>query len=276
MSQTEVTEFLKEGQVGDLADNGITDKLTEVIDNPTPVAKVVTVTVGAATNDTLYEILVDGIVSQFTSDASATETEIAAGLTLALQNNGFLDALVTVVDNDPDITITALVAGVDFTLTVTDASTGDLGSPVVTLANTAAGQNIPFGSAIVRGSGFRTVKLPDAAGQKFRGIALADKSIPNPKITATGTGESTGTPVYRPTDPCNNLRMGRAVVAFEGAEPTPADDVFFRHTVVDPNTQTLGAFTVVDDANTDSAVNVSWDELLPVSGLVVVEINRPQ
>lgn len=275
MAQLEIDAKNKEGQPGDLADSGVTDKISEAIANPTPVAQVSTVTVGAATNTTLYETLVNSIVSQFTSDGSATITEIAAGLVLAMQNNGFLDALVTVVDNDPDITITAVVPGTALTVAVTDAGSGDLGAPAATVDNVLPGNDIPFGKVVVRASAFKKVKLPDAAGQAVRGISLKSHAIPNPKIPAIGTTQSSGEPVYIPTDPCNILRRGRIVVEFEGAEPTTSDGVFFRHTITDAVTQTLGAVTVVDDGNTDAVPNAEWNSLLPEANLAVIDINNP-
>lgn len=274
MGQLVVDDRIKEGQAGQLADSGFTDKISEVIDNPTVVAQVSTVTVGGATNATLYEVLVNGIVSQYTSDGSATVTEIVAGLVAAMQANGFLDALVTVVDADPDITITAKVAGTALTVTETDGATGDL-SIAATTANVLAGKNIPFGKAVVRGSGFEKVKLPDAASQTFRGISIFSGSIGNPKVDATGTGQTTGEPVYKPTDQCALLRRGRIIVAYEGAAPGVSDAVYFRQTISDATTQTLGALTVVNDAETDPVPNAEWVSLLPQAGLAVIEISNP-
>ncbi len=274
MAQLSVDE-LNEGQAGDVFDTGFNDTVSPVLENRTPVKQVSTITVGAATNDTLYEILVNGIVIQFTSDASATETEIAAGLKAAADAEPFFDALVDTVDADPDVVITAKVAGTALTVTVTDAGTGDLGSPAATTANVSASLDLGFGLAAIEGATFDTITVPEATGGVFKGISRKNLSIPQENATPDATLNATGIPVYKPGDPVSLLKRGRIVVDIEGTDPVPGDAVFFRQTISNAATQALGAFTTVDDGETDAVPTGVWVEVLPNSGRAVLEINLP-
>ena len=274
MPQLTVDELL-EGQAGDISDTGFSDKVSRIVEERTPVKQVSTITVGAATNDTLYEILVNGIVIQFTSDASATVTEITAGLKAAADAEPFFDAVVDTVDADPDIVITAKVAGTALTVTVTDAGTGDLGSPAATTANVAVSLDVNFGLAVIEGSDFDLITIPESAAGVLIGIAIKNLSIPQPNADPDATLNATGPSFYKAGSPASIMKAGRIIVEHEGADPTPSDGVFFRHTITDASTQTLGALTVVDDGNTDPVPSSKWVRLLPNSGLSVVDINLP-
>lgn len=278
MPQLTVDE-LSEGQAGDIFDTAFTDKISPILELRTAVKQVATITVGGATNNTLYRIFVNGISIEFTSDGTATVTEIVAGLVAAGIDSGAnpeFVALVTIVDADPNIVITARVAGVALNVAVDDSATGDLGAVADTTPNVSVALDLAFGLAAIRGSGFDTVTVPEATGGKFMGVSVKNLSIPQPNAVADASLNATGVPVYQPGEPVTLLKRGRIVVDIEGADPTPAtfDQLFFRHTVTDAATQTLGAFTTVDDANTD-AVPGEWVDLLENASRAVIEINLP-
>ena len=80
------------------------------------------VTVKTAANDTLYTVTINGLAGEFMSDATADKAEITAGLKTAID---LLAQPVTIVDDLTDkLTITADVAGVYFTIAVTDPIDG--------------------------------------------------------------------------------------------------------------------------------------------------------
>ncbi|NIQ97426.1 MAG: DUF3383 domain-containing protein [Desulfuromonadales bacterium] len=80
------------------------------------------VIVKTAANSTKYTVTINGEAAEFTSDATATKAEISAGLKAAID---LLGEPVTVVDDLTDtLTITADVAGVYFTIEVTDPIDG--------------------------------------------------------------------------------------------------------------------------------------------------------
>jgi hypothetical protein len=104
------------------------------------VAQVVTVDIVTVLNSTVYTVRINGVDITYTSDADATEGEIALGLVAAI--NASIDANVAVVtaataalaaDAAATFTVTADTAGVPFTLT-TDAN---LAATTTTANNTA-------------------------------------------------------------------------------------------------------------------------------------------
>lgn len=271
MAQLEVPQNIDEAQPGQQADGGFSDKVSVTVEDRTPVAQVETVTVDAATNDTIYGISVNGVRVTFTSDASATVTEIVDGLVAAAVASTFFTALVTATDADPDIVITAQVAGTALTVVLDDGSTGNL-SQVATTANVAVSDNIPFGVAVFEGSGFDLGTLPDGAGT-FLGLSILSQIIPIPRQEPDAQLNAGGEPVYKPTQVAGVMRQGRMHVDPE-VTPVQGDGVFARHTVAGAGT-TRGALTTVDDANTQAVPNSRWVRLSGFASLAVVEINEP-
>lgn len=113
------------------------------------VQQVGTVTVSAAQNSTLYSLNVSvpamsvPITVSYTSDGSATTTEIATGLTAALVANAVTNGLLTATSAADVITYTVKRPGQVLTLTSTAASAGDLTLAVGTAA--ASGGSSTFG-----------------------------------------------------------------------------------------------------------------------------------
>lgn len=99
------------------------------------IQQVNTVTVTSAVNSTIYTVTINGVDNTYTSDASATTAEIAAGLAAAI--NASVDVLVTPVTatyvSGATFTVSADVAGTGFTIAV-----GTNLSQAATVANSAA------------------------------------------------------------------------------------------------------------------------------------------
>ena len=75
-----------------------------------------------AVNDTLYEVVINGITIGFTSDADATVAEITAGLALAIDNDATIGPLTTTTDNTTDFDVDSAGA-IPFSLTIPASST---------------------------------------------------------------------------------------------------------------------------------------------------------
>lgn len=92
-----------------------------LVDNGTK--QVTTVSVDTVGNDTMYTVTIDGVAHSYTSDASATEGEIALGLVAALNansSNGMIAATTAVAaDVTATLTLTARVSGKVHTVTTT-------------------------------------------------------------------------------------------------------------------------------------------------------------
>lgn len=104
-----------------------------------------TITVDTAANDTAYTVTIDDIDVSYTSDATATKTEIADGLAAAINAEplvrGRVDAVSDAVDT---ITLTGLLPGESYTLTETDAN---LSTASVTTASEAS--EVEFGRLMI-------------------------------------------------------------------------------------------------------------------------------
>ena len=67
------------------------------------------------TNNTLYTITINGFVSSYTSDATATDAEIAIGLRSAINANTNINTVVVAAGSAKPFTVTSLVLGLAFT-----------------------------------------------------------------------------------------------------------------------------------------------------------------
>ena len=156
-----------------------------LLTNKNPQAKQVsTITVGGATNDTVYTVTIGGSTSTYTSDASATVAEIHAGLIAAINANAVARGQMVPSGASPSLVLTAVYPGQAITVTVTDGSTGDLGSVAATTA-AASASSVAFGKAMVN-NGY-TADRPDMIGHV---ASTADFSAQ--VVTFTYTGVTTG------------------------------------------------------------------------------------
>lgn len=120
-------------------------------------AQVTTLTATAA-NDTRYAYSVEGTVIEYTSDAAATLTEIADGLTAAHQASVVANTIMTAVSGGVagTVTLTARHKGEDVEIVVLD---GPLADALTTEASDGA--VLPFGRVVVKSSEGKA-RLPEA------------------------------------------------------------------------------------------------------------------
>lgn len=115
--------------------------------NDNPRAKQVdTVTIDTASNAEAYSIFIDGVELTYTSDASATTAEIAQGLADLVNASRLINGRVLATISDPDLILTARVAGRGFTTTEGD------NAAKMTLVNTTANavaDTVAFGLALL-------------------------------------------------------------------------------------------------------------------------------
>lgn len=124
----------------------------------------------------------------------------------------------------------------------------------------AEGGSIPFGSAVVPGTDVRKqVKLPTAAGQGFRGIALRED--------AHSQDATTGVAQYLVTEAVSVLRKGAVWVPTAGAVAEGAT-AYYINSGAD-----AGKWDDVDDGTTDPATTGTFRTATTGSGLAVVEID---
>lgn len=263
MSQTNYNDMSATPAIeGMIADIGY-DKFNESKTAGANVAQVATVTVDAATNSTLYTVIVNGVLVTFTSDASATIAEIHAGLLAAGIANSFLSGVVTFSGASPDLVITADVAGVPMTVTEADA---DL-SLVATTANVTASP-ILFGRGLAQNlTDADLIALPSATGFTLAGVSMASQ-IPTPNDDGIAKYEDgVAVPV---------LKKGRIWVLAEDAVTSLADAVYLRHTA-NGAVNVAGRFRTDADTNrADVIANARWKTLTTaINQLAILEINLP-
>lgn len=107
--------------------------------------QVSTVTVDTVANSTRYAFTIDGVEIEYTSDGSATNAEIVAGLLAAVQAEPLVNGRVTGVATSATVlTLTARIAGYAFTISDTD-------SRLTTATSTANDlpDAIPFGEPVL-------------------------------------------------------------------------------------------------------------------------------
>ena len=129
------------------------------------------------TNNTLYQITINGITVSYTSDATATDAEITAGLIAALNANATISAAITPSGTKPLI-ITSDVLGQAFTIT------GSNTTPTITTANVPIEQY----TQTINGTAYTFVSdgTPTATEVVTGLKALINADGPQP-VTATGT-----------------------------------------------------------------------------------------
>ena len=103
-------------------------------------AQVTTIAIPASPdNSTAYTVTVDGVTATYTTDASATQGELGAGLVAALNVNPGIRSRMGSAYSGGTLTMTAAWPGQTFTVTAAGGSGGGaIGTPSTTAPNTAA------------------------------------------------------------------------------------------------------------------------------------------
>ena len=117
------------------------------------------------------------------------------------------------------------------------------------------------------------VKIPDATGQTFLGIAAHTHKQSNSGDDGLGVLVSTGTTRYEIGDDIKVWTKGRYMVFAEQAV-NPTLDVYLRHTT--NTTESPGDFRVdADTARADQITNAKWVSVTSAAGNAILEINEP-
>ena len=256
MPQTEFLDFLREAIEGQIADGSYNKhEVTKINPLVDPVAQVEQVQVIGATNDTEYELTVNGVRVTFTSDADATIEEVRDGLEAALLANQFVTEDVSITVQGTDIIfLTSVVAGEPIVVTTGGAGAGDL-DITTSVENVTAGDRIEFGLGVVADTTFfDRCRLPNGAGGSFAGIAIHTHKEMRNKITSVNDPEGGQLPAaYEPGQTARIMEEGRIVVVPEDV-PTPTDPVYMRHTISAAG-QRRGAFRTDDDGGNAQLVD---------------------
>ncbi len=176
--QTRYDRKLRTARVGEFADGGPRDVLSLINEDPSA-KQVSTITADSASDSTQYDITVQGVALSFTSDASATVGEIAAGLRAAIVADAVANAGLNVTVSAGVVTLTSLYAGTTFTVTSDEA---DLTVATSTAAD--SGDPIEFGSLVLFDPADTTF------GRLFKAANLAARTR---TITVAGTAENSKT-----------------------------------------------------------------------------------
>jgi len=246
---------------GLIADSGI-DHIVSRINKG--VAQITTVTIASVVDSTDYTVTINGVPCLYTSDGTATEAEINAGLLAAINTSAFnglgLAFDVTAVQGatTATIVITADVIGTPFTCTVT--------AVILTVATTAENSgDIPFGVVVAQNTEDDEARLPTSGSDKLLGVSVLDQTEPN---------QSDGTHEYEYGDAMGIMIQGRIWVTAEDAVAAQGD-VYVRHTASGNGTQ-LGAIRSDNDGGAAMQLTGAVFETSAGAGeLAVVNLNRP-
>lgn len=112
-------------------------------------AQVTTISVhGSPDSSTLYSVTVDGVVASYTTDSSATQAELGAGLVAAINATPGIRSKCVASYAGGTLTLTGVWPGVSFTASVNSAdTTNDLGTPSTSTA-AASASAVDFGRVL--------------------------------------------------------------------------------------------------------------------------------
>jgi len=262
MAQTSVTLNPAAAVPGLLADSGYKHVVTRINKE---IAQVVTITIDNVVDSTDYVTTVNGVTCTFTSDSTATEAEINAGM---------LDSVNDSVWNGPDLSfdVTAAQGVTTATLTITADSAGTgftatANTNVTAVVTTQNSGDVPFGVGVVQGSASDLAHLPTATGQTLVGITCLDQTQPNQP--------STGDHEYTAGSAMGIVEQGRVWVIVEDAV-VAGGSVYIRFKASANGTQLGAVRSDTDSASADqlTAAVFGTTQATP-GGLAVVTLNRP-
>lgn len=149
-SATDIRSRFPQGKVGKPVEVNVNDVTRTLINSDPQAVQVTTYTVDSASNSTTYTLTVDGFTASYTSDASATTAEIAAGIKAAIDANPSITGRLTATVASNVVTLTGNYPGISFSAS---DSSGDTTIATTTAAATA--DAVAFGRLMVTG-GYQT------------------------------------------------------------------------------------------------------------------------
>lgn len=219
---------------------------------------------------TQMKATINGVEAHLAADSTSIATERAAFLVVLQAVAEHIGILTFAAGGAGEITITADVAGVPFSVTfVNETIDGVPGTGALTQTATIAnvtGNPIPFGRGVVAGATPPLGVLPSITGFLFEGISRHKAKVaPN-----DGTGAK-----YEAGEAISVVRKGRVWVLAEDVIALD-DDVYLRHTLGGAD-QVPGRFrTDADTARADQITNARWVSVTSgVNELAQLEINIP-
>ena len=138
------------GYIGDRSEFSPLDRDVTLINGAGQAAQVTTIAIPASPdNSTAYSVVVDGITASYTSDGSATQAEVGAGLVAAINATPGVRGQMSASYAGGTLTLTGTFAGISHTVTASGGvSGGAIGSPS-TSTSAASAATVPFGVAVV-------------------------------------------------------------------------------------------------------------------------------
>ncbi|ALF52244.1 hypothetical protein ACX27_04265 [Nostoc piscinale CENA21] len=206
--------------------------IATLINASNQVRQVNTVTVGTAANSTAYGLIIDGILIDYTSDATATATEIRDGLIAAVNLTGV--GVAAIATGAGTFTLTGY-PGASFDATILGGGSGYAIASTTAAANSSA---IGFGLAVARATSDpeNVGRLPTSDLQRFLGVTLH-----NHKQQLYNPSEGQYKAEYRHTEPMAVVQLGSVWVAVESA--VTLDSSVYVRVSADGSLDKIGGFT---------------------------------
>ncbi len=276
--QTSQSEYNQIAIAGMLADTGLKDIISRV----NAAKQLYSVVVTTEANSEIFTVTVAGTDFAFTSDASATKAEIAAGLKALIDADtslGVTTTLFTTSEANDSFYIENDSFDDEVVVSITNPATG-----VLTLAELVDHEDaIQFGAFVVNddrqtaetlNGDLSQCRLPrlatDFSSRHVLGVALADVSKVT-RLTAPYGGYSAGESVPI-------VRKGRVWVSVEDVSSVAQGGlVYVRH--VASGTEQLGAVRAADDGSDTEVLDAQQAAFTGVkdstNSLAVIELNLP-
>jgi hypothetical protein len=262
---------------GMLADTGLRD----IISRTNAAQQLFSVVVTTEYNSQIFTVTIDGTGYAYTSDASATKAEIAAGLKALIDagSDDVTTTLFTTSESNDSFYIENNSFDTEITVTITNPANG-----VLTLTELVDHEDvIQFGAVVVESEqtsadaltfGRDACRLPrlatDFSSRHVLGVAIADPQIET-RASAPYAGYSAGYTVPI-------LRKGRIWMSVEDASSVAQGGlVYVRH--VASGTEQLGAIRAADDGSDTEVLDAQQaaftGQVDTTNSLAVVEWNLP-
>lgn len=179
------------GLIGALLLGSYHSKSDTVVNAAGQAAQVTTIAVPASVdNSTAYSVTLDGVTATYTSDASATQAELGAGLVAALAAEPGARGQMTAAYSGGTLTLTGTYAGVAHTVSVSGGTGSNiLGTPSTTTSATM-GTSVPFGVAVqsqgyVSGTGVKSGSSPVTSSFTAQVMTITIATGASASFTAT-------------------------------------------------------------------------------------------
>jgi len=179
------------GLIGALLLGSYHSKSDTVVNAAGQAAQVTTIAVPASVdNSTAYSVILDGVTATYTSDASATQAELGAGLVAALAAEPGARGQMTAAYSGGTLTLTGTYAGVAHTVSVSGGTGSNiLGTPSTT-TSASMGTSVPFGVAVqsqgyVSGTSVKSGGSPVTTGFTAQVMTITIATGASASFTAT-------------------------------------------------------------------------------------------